>query len=333
MSCSDSSSPPVVFSAPVIGASCGSADSGPPMSVSAPNSGSTKLTDGRPPVLQSARNCSTDARLLGYFSTIERDDRRLRQVGEVVAPADAVGLQAVEDRAVGRRRVCEAFVVGGDVAVGGGGHQEAPVGVGLARRRAEPAVVERERAREGVGERQHVLGPVAHRLVVADRSDEAVHLAAVDLLVCGVPGLRHDGACAVVGSGKECTRLCRRRRVAVARVAGGVEAQAVRLGLTRERERAEQVVEGVVLHHHDDNVVERQRFGRRSGRAVRVGQAVGRAQHGGAGVGSAQQPPDAGRAGQRGSGGAAIAQRGATRKAPVGEEAPGISHAHAEKDF
>ena len=51
------------------------------------------------------------------------------------------------------------------------------------------------------------------------------------------------------------------------------------LRLTRVRERAEQVVEGVVLHHHDDDVVERHRL-RRPCRPVALGRAGCPAVHG-----------------------------------------------------
>ena len=41
------------------------------MSDSTPNSGSTKLTDGRLPVAQSSWNWASEARFDGYFSMIE----------------------------------------------------------------------------------------------------------------------------------------------------------------------------------------------------------------------------------------------------------------------
>ena len=277
-----------------------------------PNSGSTMLTEGSVPAAQSAWNCAIGARFCWVFLDCRADDPDRGQVGEVVAPADPVGVQAVPDRAVGRRRVFEAFGVRRDVAVGGAGHQEAAVGVGLARSGAEPAVGQAERAGQRVCEGERRLGPVAHRLVGFHRADEAVHLAAVDLLVGRVPALGDVGSLRG-GREREGANAPRGPGIAVQGDAGAREAQALRLRLARAGERAEQVVEGVVLHHHDDDVIEGPLLFTRPGRPARVGQAVGLAHHRpGGGCG----PPQG--AGARHAGG-----RGAERSSVAQHLAPG----------
>jgi len=70
MSCGFSSEPPVVLSFSAIGCSGGNFERGPPTSPATPNSGSTRLTDGRLPVAQSAKNCAMGERFCGYFSTV-----------------------------------------------------------------------------------------------------------------------------------------------------------------------------------------------------------------------------------------------------------------------
>ncbi len=70
MSCGFSSSPPVSEIFAPSASRPGSVESGAPTSPSAPNSGSTKLTEGRVPAAQSVRNCAYGARFVGYFSIV-----------------------------------------------------------------------------------------------------------------------------------------------------------------------------------------------------------------------------------------------------------------------
>ena len=66
--------------------------------------------------------------------------------------------------------------------VGGAGKQEPPVGVGRPWHRAEPAVGDGERARQRVGERQRILGPVAHRLFGLHGANEPVLMSVARFL-------------------------------------------------------------------------------------------------------------------------------------------------------
>ena len=141
---------------------------------------------------------------------------------EVVRPADAMVGEPVEDRAV-RRRVLEgvedfAGCCGG-AAERGAGEQKAAVRVGRPGHRAEPVVGERERVRQRVGERQHLGRVVAHRLGCALLgADEAVHRAAIDLLVRRLPALRDVFRLRSVRE-REATSLARRCRPRVEFVA------------------------------------------------------------------------------------------------------------------
>ena len=131
MSCGASSSPPTVPSVPTIGPTTGSEASVLPTTETAPTSGSTKLTDGSVALGAFVEEVVQCGQVAGVLLDDRRDDGRVGHVGEVIAPADPVGVEAVEDSAVGRRWIGQAPHVGGDVAVGGSGHQEAPVGEGL----------------------------------------------------------------------------------------------------------------------------------------------------------------------------------------------------------
>src|SRR5205823_9334663 len=111
------------------------------------------------------------------------------QVGVVVPPGDPVLVEALQDGAVGRLEVGDGVDVGGDVAPGGGGQEEAAVRVGLAHARPEPAVADGERRGQSVVEGEVVARPVAHGHRAAVAADEAVHLPAVPLGVGGVPSL------------------------------------------------------------------------------------------------------------------------------------------------
>ena len=144
-------------------------------------------------------------------------------------------------------------VVGGDVAVGGAGHQEAAVGVGLARRRAEPAVGQRRtcaRASRRTAAPRRSSSPSARSS--STELDEPVHLAAVDLLVGGVPGLRRRSARLRGGRERERGAPCPSRSgsLFVALRRRGRTSGRPPCGWPRARQRAEQVVERVVLHHH-----------------------------------------------------------------------------------
>jgi hypothetical protein len=71
MICGFSSSPPCVAPALPAVETPGIPDSALPMSVVAPNSGSTKLTAGRLPEAQSLKNCEIGDMFPGLFCTIE----------------------------------------------------------------------------------------------------------------------------------------------------------------------------------------------------------------------------------------------------------------------
>ena len=112
-----------------------------------------------------------DVRLLvleinGREERLGRPGERARRV-DVLEPADPSVLQGREDRAV-RRGQEQRDVLAGRLQRGVIGHphrragdQKASVRVGLTEHAAEPAVADREGAREVVGERKVVPGPVA----------------------------------------------------------------------------------------------------------------------------------------------------------------------------
>ena len=145
-----------------------------------------------------------------------RDHHGPRQVGEVVAPADPMRVQAVEDRAVRRRRSRQTasprrwrsrrrrYRRAGSAGWGSVWH-----GAEQNQRLATVNVLAKR-----IRERQHLGGVVAHRLDRSDRPDEPIHLAAVDLLVRSVPRLGHLRALSGRGERKR-THLrtgCRSRR-------------------------------------------------------------------------------------------------------------------------
>ena len=158
-------------------------------------------------------------------------------------------------------------------AVGRPGQQEPAVRERRPEARAEPAVGQREGPGQPVVEGQVLLGPVGHgRGLVAlgrgllGRGHETVHLAAGPLGVAGAPALAGH---AVLLHG-------RARVMGPDHGARGVGILGIRRAVVTEREPlppaegAEVVVEGVVLHHQDDDVLDlRQHVG--AGRAGGVG--------------------------------------------------------------
>jgi hypothetical protein len=94
-------------------------------------------------------------------------------------------------------------------------------------------------------------------------------------------------------------------------LAARVEFQPFGFRLAGMRERAQQVVEGVVLHHHDHDVIEWQRARRRAGGTLGIGQLIGTAQRRAGGERSA---PQWARPRERGDAGASVAQERAARQ-------------------
>ena len=193
----------------------------------------------------------------------------------VVDPGDPVPGQHVHDRAgpgpveqVDRQVIHEA--------VGRAREQEPAVRERRPEAGAEPVVGQREGPGQPVVERQVPVGPVGHgRGLVGrgrgllGRGHEAVHLAVGPLRVAGGPALAgralrllHGGA-RVIGPDHGA-------------VGGGVLGIRRAVRAAREpfpaAERAKVVVEGVVLHHqHDDVLDPRQQVGARPGGWGRAG--------------------------------------------------------------
>jgi hypothetical protein len=175
------------------------------------------------------------------------------KLGVVVLPADPVLIEPVEDRAVrgvGVRHTGREL--GGHVAERSTGDEEPAVRIGLGHHRAEVAVADREVVGHRVVEGQVVAGPVAHRGRAA-RVHEAPVGAVVPADVRGVPGLAYVG----VGVADR-VRVVERRDV----TPGGVGAVVDRLAVAPEGEPVAAakhppvVVEGVVLHHEHDDVLD-----------------------------------------------------------------------------
>ena len=162
---------------------------------------------------------------------------------------------------------------------------------------AEPAVGEREGPGQPVVEGQVLLGPVAHgRGLVGPgrgllrRGHEAVHLPVGPLGVAGAPALA--GHALVLHGGRRVTDPDHGAR--------GVRILGVRRAVVANRQslaaaqRAEVVVEGVVLHHQHDDVLDlRQRVGARRDARDPAGHQVGHAAAtapGGAGSGARSAP-------------------------------------------
>ncbi len=127
--------------------------------------------------------------------------------------------------------------------------QEAPVRVGLREGRAEVAVAHRERLRQAVVEGDVGLVPVAHGYGPAG-ADEAVVATVVERVVARNPVL----------PGRP-VELARRGHVEGAQepsVLHGVRVEGPAVAVEREpvaaAEHPEARVEGVVLHHHNDDV-------------------------------------------------------------------------------
>ena len=183
----------------------------------------------------------------------------------VVDPVDPVPGQQVEDRP-GFRVVHQVPRQVVDEAVRGPGHHEPPVRERRPQAGAEPAVGQRERARQAVVERQVLLGPVAHRHgrvrtrhEVFDAGHEAVVAAAGDLQVADVPALRRDP----LDLDRRGEVVCPQHAAVPPRV--GRQRCAVRAAgqpVPAPGQHAQVVVVGVVLHHQHDNVLDlRQQIG------------------------------------------------------------------------
>ena len=144
-------------------------------------------------------------------------------------------------------------------AVGRPGQQEPAVRERRPETRAEPAVGQRKRPGQPVVKGQILVRPVGHgRGLVAlgrgllSRGHETVHLAGGPLRVAGAPALAghavllHGGARVIGPDHRPC----------------GVRILGIRRAIVTERESlppaegAEVVVEGVVLHHQDDDVLD-----------------------------------------------------------------------------
>ena len=140
----------------------------------------------------------------------------------------------------------------------------------LRQRRREVVVGDRELVREAVVEGQHALVVVAHRAAAGRvggidvRGREAVHRAAVPLLVRSVPRVVEVRDGALLRDLERRDGVHRVRRVGVAR--GGLDD---RRGLALVVQAAEvRVVRPVLLHHHDDVLDLGQAGGRRRLRVV-----------------------------------------------------------------
>jgi hypothetical protein len=88
----------------------------------------------------------------------------------------------------------------------------------------------------------------------SSRLHEPIHLAAIDLLMGGLPALRHVLGLSGVRKRKrdDLRRGVGRPGIGVRRVALAIECQPI-----DARQSAEKVVERMVLHHHNDDVVKR----------------------------------------------------------------------------
>ena len=192
--------------------------------------------------------------------------QRARRVHVVVVdPADPVAGQHVEDRP-GFRVVHQVPRQVVDEAVRGPGHHEPPVRERRPQAGAEPAVGQRERARQPVVERQVLLGPVAHRHgrvrarhELLDAGHEAVVAAVGDLQVADVPALRRDP----LDLDRRGEVVCPQHAAVPPRV--GRQRRAVRAAgqpVPAAGQHAQVVVVGVVLHHQHDDVLDlRQQIG------------------------------------------------------------------------
>ena len=172
-------------------------------------------------------------------------------VGGVARPADAVRVEPVEDGPVGRDPG-DRRGVGGDQPEGGAGQQEAAIRVRLGQHRAEVAVAEGERAGQRVVEGDLLARVVRHRPVAAALGPDEPVVAAVRVLqVAGVPALGDVAGLAGIRLVEGADVAARRVRVRVRRAAAAVEGEPV-----TSAEHPEVVVEGMVLLHHDHDVVD-----------------------------------------------------------------------------
>ena len=154
------------------------------------------------------------------------------------------------------------------------GEQEAPVGVGLRRTRGEPPVRQRERTRQGVVEGDVALVPIAHGHV-ARRGDEPGHGSAGDRLMGGVPGLVGLRLHLALARHPERADHPARHGVRVAGPPELVEPEPVSARSAASRQHPEVVVERVVLHHDDHDVVDRDARIGSTGRTVTIRDVAG----------------------------------------------------------
>ena len=152
--------------------------------------------------------------------------------------------------------------------------QEPPVGERRPEAGTEPAVGQREGPGKTVIEGQVLLGPVAHRrgLVEARRHDllgrrhETGHLPAGPLDVAGAPAL--GGHAVLLHGGRRVKRPDHGPRGV--RVLGFRRAVVTKGESLAPAQRAEVVIEGVILHHQHDDVLDlRQHVGARRAGGIR----------------------------------------------------------------
>ena len=118
-------------------------------SVYAATPGLTIETDGQRARRGSRRGTAWNVRTLSLLAFHDlREQRDVGKVPGVVVPRDAVRVELVPDRAAGRVRHRERLGdVGGDEVLRRPGLEVHAVRIGLRRRRGEPPVAQRERAR------------------------------------------------------------------------------------------------------------------------------------------------------------------------------------------
>ena len=156
----------------------------------------------------------------------------VRRVRDVAAPVDPGLVQPVGDRRAGQRRAGEGAVVAD--AAGGGGNAENAIERGAAEGRAEVVVAEREAIGQGPVVGQVLARVIGERGTAADPREP----------LCGIAGGLGAGRLQVVRRRAQTqTRGVRHRRAGREAVGTGKE--------------AEVMVEGPVLLHQEDDVLER----------------------------------------------------------------------------
>ena len=180
-------------------------------------------------------------------------ERRDGDVGVEVTVRDARRGERGEDRRVGEAAGVFGGLEGEGVVlhpVGLGRVHVLAVRVGRGEQRAEEAVEGGEFLRRRGDEGQVLLGVVADREdVVFARAQEAVHVAAVELVPPPFPGVVGIGVRAALPVGGEPVRF--------EGLAGGVGVGEARLAAVGPGQPTEVMVEGAVLHHQHDDRVER----------------------------------------------------------------------------